>query len=168
MVEMGLFQVYDHIPEFDRNMHGDLSKFFISLDSSVGTAVAGMVSSPQNHLATLAATLDYEIYDKQELEISGKARGQTVHAIVQVRVADLNDNPPTFIRQDLKVTVTEEDDRHLAVVLLKVEAEDEDELDYQGLLHTVRGDGVDGYKTSEAHFTINSLTGELIQQRIKK
>ncbi|XP_068228175.1 protocadherin Fat 4-like [Palaemon carinicauda] len=116
-------------------------------------------------LITLAATLDYEIYDKHELVISGESGGQTVHTIVQVRVADVNDNPPTFIRQDLKVTVTEEDDRHLPVVLLKVEAEDKDELDYQGLLYTVRGDGVDGFKPSEAYFTINSLTGELIQQR---
>ncbi|XP_064115329.1 putative neural-cadherin 2, partial [Macrobrachium nipponense] len=116
-------------------------------------------------LITLAATLDYEVYDKHELVVSGEAGGQTVHTIVQVRVADVNDNPPTFIKQDLKVTVTEEDDTHLPAVLLKVEAEDKDELDFQGLLYTVRGDGVDGYKPSEAYFTINSLTGELIQQR---
>ncbi|XP_066955765.1 LOW QUALITY PROTEIN: putative neural-cadherin 2 [Macrobrachium rosenbergii] len=116
-------------------------------------------------LITLAATLDYEVYDKHELVVSGEAGGQTAHTIVQVRVADVNDNPPTFIKQDLKVTVTEEDDTHLPAVLLKVEAEDKDELDFQGLLYTVRGDGVDGYKPSEAYFTINSLTGELIQQR---
>ncbi|XP_066968094.1 putative neural-cadherin 2 [Macrobrachium rosenbergii] len=116
-------------------------------------------------LITLAATLDYEVYDKHELVISGEAEGQTAHTIVQVRVADVNDNPPYFVKPDPEVTVIEEDDRHLPVKLLKVEARDKDDLDYQGLLYTVRGDGVDGYKPGEAYFTVNSLTGELIQQR---
>ncbi|XP_068213121.1 putative neural-cadherin 2 [Palaemon carinicauda] len=116
-------------------------------------------------LITLAATLDYEVYDKHELVVSGEAAGQAVHTIVQVKVRDVNDSPPYFVSQDPEVTVIEEDDRHLPNTLLKVEARDKDELDYQGLLYTVRGDGVDGYAPSDAYFTINSLTGEIIQQR---
>ncbi|XP_068212828.1 putative neural-cadherin 2 [Palaemon carinicauda] len=113
----------------------------------------------------LAATLDYESKKKHELSVSGESEGHTVHTLIQVRVADVNDNPPFFVSPDPKVTVVEEEDRHLPTVLLKVEASDRDSLDYQGLLYTVRGDGVDGYKPGEAYFSINSLTGELIQQR---
>ncbi|XP_064093764.1 putative neural-cadherin 2 isoform X1 [Macrobrachium nipponense] len=116
-------------------------------------------------LITLAATLDYEVYDKHELVVSGEAASHVVHTIVQVKVRDVNDNPPFFVSQDPEVTVIEEVDRHLPNTLLKVEARDRDELDYQGLLYTVRGDGVDGYTPDDAYFTINSLTGEIMQQR---
>ncbi|XP_064093225.1 neural-cadherin-like [Macrobrachium nipponense] len=126
----------------------------------------GLFTIDQNTgLIALAAALDYESRDKHELAISGEAEGHTVQTLVQVRVADVNDNPPYFVSPDPKVTVVEEEDRHLPTTLMKVEARDRDSLDYQGLLYTVRGDGVDGYRPGEAYFTVNSLTGELIQQR---
>ncbi|KAK8742322.1 hypothetical protein OTU49_001803, partial [Cherax quadricarinatus] len=43
-------------------------------------------------LITLAAALDYEIHDKHELVVAAEGRGETVHTLVQVRVADVNDN----------------------------------------------------------------------------
>ncbi|XP_071534242.1 putative neural-cadherin 2 [Panulirus ornatus] len=114
---------------------------------------------------TLAATLDYEIQDKHELVVAAEGGGHTVHAMVQVRVNDVNDNPPYFLNPQPHLTVVEEDDRHLPATIAKVEAQDADRLDHHGLLYTVRGDGVDGYDPSDAFFTINSLTGELIQRR---
>lgn len=45
----------------------------------------------------------------------------------------------------------------------QVSAQDSDWLDHHGLLYTVRGDGVDGLDPSDAFFTVNSLTGDLIQ-----
>ncbi|XP_071534244.1 putative neural-cadherin 2 [Panulirus ornatus] len=114
---------------------------------------------------TLAAALDYEIQDKHELVVAAEGGGHTVHAMVQVRVNDVNDNPPYFLNPQPHLTVVEEDDRHLPATIAKVEAQDADRLDHHGLLYTVRGDGVDGYDPSDAFFTINSLTGELIQRR---
>ncbi|XP_071534241.1 putative neural-cadherin 2 isoform X2 [Panulirus ornatus] len=114
---------------------------------------------------TLAAALDYEIQDKHELVVAAEGGGHTVHAMVQVRVSDVNDNPPYFLNPQPHLTVVEEDDRHLPATIAKVEAQDADRLDHHGLLYTVRGDGVDGYDPSDAFFTINSLTGELIQRR---
>ncbi|XP_069157547.1 putative neural-cadherin 2 isoform X1 [Procambarus clarkii] len=85
--------------------------------------------------------------------------------MVQVRVADVNDNPPYFLNPQPQVTVVEEDDRHLPATIAKVEAVDKDWMDHHGLLYTVRGDGVDGHPHDDAFFSINSLTGELIQLR---
>ncbi|KAK8742320.1 hypothetical protein OTU49_001801, partial [Cherax quadricarinatus] len=78
---------------------------------------------------------------------------------------DVNDNPPYFLNPQPQVTVVEEDDRHLPATIAKVEATDKDWLDHHGLLYTVRGDGVDGYLPDDAFFTVNSLTGDLIQLR---
>ncbi|KAK7013374.1 hypothetical protein SK128_020771, partial [Halocaridina rubra] len=114
---------------------------------------------------TLAAPLDYEVYDKHELVVSGEAGGQSVHTIVQVSVADVNDNPPYFINPDSHVTVIEEDDRHLPATLVKVEASDPDEADEGGLLYTITGDGVDGLGPEDAFFSINPRTGNLMQLR---
>ncbi|XP_042231191.1 putative uncharacterized protein DDB_G0291812 [Homarus americanus] len=114
---------------------------------------------------TLAAALDYEIYDKHELVVAAEAGGETVHAIVQMQVGDVNDNPPYFLGPDLTVTVIEEDDRDLPLVLAEVEAEDRDRRDQQRLVYSVEGDGVDGYSPSNAFFGINTRTGQLLQLR---
>ncbi|XP_064108251.1 protocadherin Fat 3-like isoform X2 [Macrobrachium nipponense] len=116
-------------------------------------------------LITLAAALDYELYDKHELVVSGEGGGQVVHTIVQVAVADVNDNPPVFTNPDPYVTVIEEDDRHLPTTLIKVEASDPDQSDESGLLFTLRGDGVDGYSPEDAFFKIHPRTGDLLQLR---
>ncbi|XP_064116011.1 LOW QUALITY PROTEIN: putative neural-cadherin 2 [Macrobrachium nipponense] len=116
-------------------------------------------------LITLAASLDYELYDKHELVVSGEGGGQVVHTIVQVAVADVNDNPPVFADPDPYVTIIEEDDRHLPTTLIKVEASDPDLSDESGLLYTLRGDGVDGYSPEDAFFKINPRTGDLMQLR---
>ncbi|XP_066988266.1 putative neural-cadherin 2 [Macrobrachium rosenbergii] len=116
-------------------------------------------------LITLAAALDYELYDKHELVVSGEGGGQVVHTIVQVAVADVNDNPPVFTDPDPRVTVIEEDDRHLPTTLIKVEAKDPDQSDESGLLYTLRGDGVDGHSPDDAFFKINPRTGDLMQLR---
>ncbi|XP_066984935.1 putative neural-cadherin 2 [Macrobrachium rosenbergii] len=116
-------------------------------------------------LITLAAALDHELYDKHELVVSAEGGGQLVHTIVQVAVADVNDNPPVFADPDPFVTVIEEDDRHLPTTLLKVEASDPDQSDESGLLYTLRGDGVDGYSPEDAFFKVNPRTGDLLQLR---
>ncbi|XP_066971901.1 uncharacterized protein [Macrobrachium rosenbergii] len=116
-------------------------------------------------LITLAAALDYELHDKHELVVSGEGGGQVVQTIVEVSVADVNDNPPVFTHTDPHVTVIEEDDRHLPTTLLKVEATDPDQSDESGLLYTLRGDGVDGYSSEDAFFKIYPHTGDLIQLR---
>ncbi|KAK4291356.1 hypothetical protein Pmani_035807 [Petrolisthes manimaculis] len=100
-----------------------------------------------------------------ELVVAAEAGGATVHAIVQVRVADVNDNAPHFLQPDPYFTVIEEDDRDLPSVVTKVEARDRDRQDQLGLHYTLSGDGVDGYSPEDAYFTINPRTGELIQQR---
>ncbi|XP_042892890.1 putative neural-cadherin 2, partial [Penaeus japonicus] len=114
---------------------------------------------------TLAAPLDYELHDRHELVVAGEAGGQEVHAIVQVSVADVNDNAPSFVTPDPQVTVIEEDDRHLPATIIKVGARDKDRLDVQGLLYTVEGDGVDGLHPSRTFFSINSQTGDLVLLR---
>ncbi|XP_071536735.1 putative neural-cadherin 2 isoform X2 [Panulirus ornatus] len=114
---------------------------------------------------TLAAGLDYELHEKHELVVSAEAGDAVVHAIVQVRVADVNDNAPYFLHPEEQVIVIEEDDRDLPVTITKVEAQDADGRDTGRLLYTVRGDGVDEYAPEDAFFTINSRTGELIQLR---
>lgn len=48
----------------------------------------------------------------------------------------------------------------------QVKAEDKDWQDKHGLLYTLSGDGVDGFSPADAYFSIDSLTGELIQQRV--
>ncbi|XP_068222054.1 neural-cadherin-like [Palaemon carinicauda] len=116
-------------------------------------------------LITLAASLDYELYDKHELIVSCDSGSQVAHTIVQVAVADVNDNPPVFLNPDPYVTVIEEDDRHLPTTLIKVEANDPDQSDESGLLYTLRGDGVDGYPPEDAFFKINPRTGDLTQLR---
>ncbi|KAK4300601.1 hypothetical protein Pmani_027211 [Petrolisthes manimaculis] len=112
---------------------------------------------------TLAAPLDYETHTKHDLVVAGEGGGQVGHTLVQVKVADVNDNPPYFIHPLPEVTLVEEEDAHLPAVIATVEAKDRDYLDHHGLLYTVRGDGVDGYHPTTAFFTINSLTGELTQ-----
>nr|XP_045604889.1 putative neural-cadherin 2 [Procambarus clarkii] len=87
------------------------------------------------------------------------------HAIVQVEVDDVNDNPPYFLRPEPTITVIEEDDRDLPLVIAKVEARDRDRGDRYGLRYSLRGDGVDGLTPNNAFFTINPLTGELLQLR---
>ncbi|XP_042206047.1 putative neural-cadherin 2 [Homarus americanus] len=114
---------------------------------------------------TLAAALDYEAHHKHELVVAAEVEGQAAHAMVQVTVLDVNDNAPYFLNPKPQVTVVEEDDRHLPATIATVEATDPDWLDHHGLLYTVRGDGVDGFHPTDAFFSVNSLTGELIQLR---
>ncbi|XP_063879939.1 putative neural-cadherin 2 isoform X2 [Scylla paramamosain] len=114
---------------------------------------------------TLAAALDYEIHDKHELVVAAEAGGAAVHTIVQVRVADVNDNAPYFLHPEPFFTVIEEDDRDLPSSITTVKAADKDRQDKQGLLYTLSGDGVDGFSPSDAFFSINAHSGELIQQR---
>ncbi|XP_045130294.1 putative neural-cadherin 2 isoform X1 [Portunus trituberculatus] len=114
---------------------------------------------------TLAAALDYEVLDKHELVVVAEAAGEVAHTRVRVRVRDVNDNPPYFLDPRPYVTLVEEDDRSLPASIITVTAEDPDWLDHHGLLYTVRGDGVDGFHPDNAFFSVNSLTGEVIQLR---
>ncbi|XP_063887811.1 putative neural-cadherin 2 [Scylla paramamosain] len=114
---------------------------------------------------TLAAALDFEINNKHDLVVAAEGGGETTYAKVRVRVNDVNDNAPYFIDPQPEVVVVEEDDRHLPATIATVSAQDSDWLDHHGLLYTVRGDGVDGLDPADAFFTINSLTGDLIQLR---
>ncbi|XP_064105899.1 putative neural-cadherin 2 isoform X2 [Macrobrachium nipponense] len=116
-------------------------------------------------VVTLAASLDHELFSTHEIIVSGVGGGQVGHAIVRVSVTDVNDNAPSFVNPDPHVTIIEEDDRHLPSTLLKVEAEDPDESDRSNLRYSLKGDGVDGFVPSEAYFTIDSRTGDLIQLR---
>nr|XP_045603729.1 putative neural-cadherin 2 isoform X2 [Procambarus clarkii]XP_045603730.1 putative neural-cadherin 2 isoform X2 [Procambarus clarkii] len=116
-------------------------------------------------LITLAAPLDYELQPKHELVVAAEAAGRTVHSMVQVTVADVNDNAPHFLQRDIQVAVVEEDDRHLPATIFKVEAVDPDKVDSAGLVYSVGGDGVDGHSPTRAFFTINPLTGHLLQLR---
>ncbi|XP_042205044.1 putative neural-cadherin 2, partial [Homarus americanus] len=88
-------------------------------------------------LITLAAPLDYELQPKHELVVAAEAAGRTVHSIVQVTVADVNDNAPRFRESDIHVAVVEEDDRHLPATIFKVEAIDPDTVDSSGLVYSV-------------------------------
>ncbi|XP_066957970.1 putative neural-cadherin 2 isoform X2 [Macrobrachium rosenbergii] len=116
-------------------------------------------------LITLAAPLDFELHPKHELVVAAEAGGKIVHTIVQVTVADVNDNPPQFLESDLTVSVVEEDDTGLPAAILKIAAHDDDIVDQGRLVYSVGGDGVDGYGARDAYFTINPHTGELIQLR---
>ncbi|XP_071534107.1 uncharacterized protein [Panulirus ornatus] len=115
---------------------------------------------------TLAAALDYEVHEKHELVVAAEVHEETVHAIVQVTVRDVNDNPPVFLQPAPQLTVIEEDDRHLPATLLTVMASDADRVDQQGgLIYTLKGDGVDAYTPADAFFTIHPRTGQLVQLR---
>ncbi|XP_064077719.1 LOW QUALITY PROTEIN: neural-cadherin-like [Macrobrachium nipponense] len=111
----------------------------------------------------LVAPLDFETTDKHEIVVTGEGGGQVVQAVVEVTVTDVNDNRPIFINPDPHVTVIEEDDRHLPTTLLKVEAKDPDQMDQLKLRYSISGDGIDGYLPGDAYFSINSITGDLIQ-----
>ena len=50
----------------------------------------------------------------------GEGGGSAAHTLVRVVVADVNDNPPMFVRPRPLVTVIEEDDRDLPLPLAKV------------------------------------------------
>ncbi|XP_068208342.1 cadherin-related hmr-1-like [Palaemon carinicauda] len=100
---------------------------------------------------------------KHELIVNGEGGGQLVQAVVDVTVTDVNDNEPFFIKPSLHITVIEEDDRHLPTSLLKVEAKDPDEVDQMSLRYSISGDGVDGYLSGDAYFSINSRSGDLVQ-----
>ncbi|XP_071513597.1 uncharacterized protein [Panulirus ornatus] len=117
-------------------------------------------------LITLAAPLDYELHAKHELVVAAEAEGHTAHAIVHVTIADVNDNEPHFLEKDLQVTVVEEEDaRHLPAAIIKVVAEDPDTVDQEGLVYSVGGEGVDAHSPSDAYFTINPHTGDLLLLR---
>ncbi|XP_047477095.1 putative neural-cadherin 2 [Penaeus chinensis] len=72
---------------------------------------------------TLAAPLDYDLHAKHELVVNAEAKGKTVHSIVQVTVADVNDNAPEFLETDLIVSVVEEEDQALPAVIAKLLSE---------------------------------------------
>ncbi|XP_042205076.1 uncharacterized protein LOC121854466 [Homarus americanus] len=122
------------------------------------------------HFSDLGMTSPEEILDicclpQHELVVAAEAAGRTVHSIVQVTVADVNDNAPRFRESDIHVAVVEEDDRHLPATIFKVEAIDPDTVDSSGLVYSVGGDGVDGHSPAHAYFTINPHTGHLLQLR---
>ncbi|XP_071513389.1 putative neural-cadherin 2 isoform X2 [Panulirus ornatus] len=116
-------------------------------------------------LITLAAPLDYELHAKHELVVAAEAGEQTVHTIVHVTVVDVNDNQPYFLEKELQVTVVEEEHAHLPATIAKVVARDPDGVDEEGLVYSVGGDGVDDHSPSDAYFTINPHTGDLLQLR---
>ncbi|ROT83110.1 putative neural-cadherin [Penaeus vannamei] len=118
-----------------------------------------------NGLITLAAALDYETHAHHELVVAAEASGVLVHALVLVRVLDVNDNPPYFVTSDLKATVIEEDDRDLPLPLAKVEAHDRDLVDQGRLHYSVAGDGVDGFAANDVFFAVDATTGQLLQVR---
>ncbi|KAK8405089.1 hypothetical protein O3P69_001579 [Scylla paramamosain] len=115
---------------------------------------------------TLAAALDFELSDRHDLVVTAEGGGEAAHALVHVRVGDVNDNPPVFLRPDPRLTVIEEDDRDLPATIAKVEAVDADLLDEGRLVFRVTGDGVEQEEGSgEAFFTVHARTGDLIQLR---
>ncbi|XP_069982972.1 putative neural-cadherin 2 isoform X4 [Penaeus vannamei] len=90
--------------------------------------------------------------------------GGGAQVVLQVRVADVNDNRPYFVSPGPVVTVIEEDDRDLPQTLTRVEASDGDgRAGGAGLRYSLAGDGVDGLTPSEASFAVDAHTGELIQ-----
>ncbi|XP_045139000.1 uncharacterized protein LOC123520620 isoform X2 [Portunus trituberculatus] len=116
---------------------------------------------------TLAAALDFELSDRHDLVVTAEGGGEAAHALVHVRVGDVNDNPPVFLRPDPRLTVIEEDDRDLPATIAKVEAVDADLLDEGRLVFHVTGDGVEEQEegSGEAFFTVHARTGDLIQLR---
>ena len=53
--------------------------------------------------------------------MTAEVKGKTiVHSTVQVTVADVNDNPPQFKDPPPRITVVEEDETDLPLVLTKV------------------------------------------------
>ncbi|XP_045132552.1 putative neural-cadherin 2 isoform X3 [Portunus trituberculatus] len=121
--------------------------------------------NPSSGIIYLAQPLDYELKDKHEFVVRSEGGGSAAHALVRVVVADVNDNPPVFMRPDPHVTVIEEDDRDLPLPLAKVEAHDADDVDAGRLLYTLSGDGVDGYTPDDAYFEVNSRSGEVMQRK---
>ncbi|XP_042875099.1 protocadherin-16-like [Penaeus japonicus] len=137
--------------------HGETVKYTIS-----GGNKEGLFTIDQTRgTITVAAGLDFELSDKHELLVEAEAGGEGTWVAVEVRVTDVNDNPPYFLNPEPQVNVVEEDRRGLPSPLVKVEASDRDATDDHGLLYTIRGDGVDGHPPSRAFFAINSKTGEL-------
>lgn len=57
---------------------------------------------------------------QHELVVAGEGGGLVGHTLVQVRVADVNDNPPYFLHPLPQVTLVEEDDSHLPAVIATV------------------------------------------------
>lgn len=57
---------------------------------------------------------------QHELFVVAESAGKEAHAIVQIKVLDVNDNAPYFVNPNPKVIVIEEDDRDLPKPLFKV------------------------------------------------
>lgn len=57
---------------------------------------------------------------QHELVVRAEGGGVAVMSLVQVKVVDVNDNPPHFLEEEMTVTVVEEDDSHLPANIFKV------------------------------------------------
>ncbi|XP_050716089.1 putative neural-cadherin 2 isoform X2 [Eriocheir sinensis] len=120
-------------------------------------------------IITLAAALDYEISNEHELVVSAEGDMEVTHTVVQLRVTDVNDNPPVFLNPDPRITLVEEDDRDLPAPVAKVMAVDADSRDAGRLVYRVIGDGTHHEETGgggsgwETFFAIHARTGDLIQ-----
>ncbi|XP_069987617.1 putative neural-cadherin 2 [Penaeus vannamei] len=75
-------------------------------------------------LITLAAPLDHDRQAKHELVVAARSEkgGSSAHSIVHVTVADVNDNEPEFLKEEMEATVVEGDreSHRLPLAILKV------------------------------------------------
>ncbi|XP_050738703.1 putative neural-cadherin 2 isoform X2 [Eriocheir sinensis] len=149
---------YTHGEEVRYNISGGNTEGLFRIDQLSGTV-------------TLAGALDHELCDKHELVVTAESGGRAALTVLVVRVEDVNDNPPTFLVPDQRLTIVEEDDRDLPAIIAKVEAVDADEGDAGRLVFRVSGDGAGtaaaGRRQLDVEdavfFTINARTGDLIQ-----
>lgn len=59
-------------------------------------------------------------FPQHELVVTAESAGRAALTVLVVRVDDVNDNPPTFLVPDQRLTIVEEDDRDLPAIIAKV------------------------------------------------
>lgn len=59
-------------------------------------------------------------FPQHELVVTAESGGRAALTVLEVRVDDVNDNPPTFLVPDQRLTIVEEDDRDLPAIIAKV------------------------------------------------
>ncbi|KAF2365021.1 Laminin G domain [Trinorchestia longiramus] len=85
----------------------------------------------------LSVPLDYEYRNIYDVFVGAVAGAEKTFGRVVVNVSDVNDNPPSFLRPLYETQVTEEDDRHLPRLILRVTAHDVDVSDQDRLRYSI-------------------------------
>lgn len=62
----------------------------------------------------------WSCFPQHELVVTAESGGRAALTVLEVRVDDVNDNPPTFLLPDQRLTIVEEDDRDLPAIIAKV------------------------------------------------